>query len=38
MALRLVRVKDAMSAPQTATKSAFQSFAFAAAPIRTTPR
>jgi PilZ domain len=38
VALRLLGVKDATGTPQTAAKSAFQSFALAASPIRTTPR
>jgi len=38
VALRLLRVKDAAGTPQTATKSAYESFALAVAPIRTTTR
>jgi len=34
----LLRLKAAMGEPQTATKSAFQSFALASAPVRITPR
>lgn len=35
VAVRLLRVRDAMSAPPTAAKSAYESFALAAATIRT---
>lgn len=38
VALRLLRVKDAIGESQTATKSAFDLFALADVPLRTTPR
>jgi hypothetical protein len=38
VAVRLLGVKDATDAPQTAAKSAFESFALAAAPIRSVSR
>ena len=38
VALRLLRVKDAVNAPETAAKSAYESFAFASTPMRTAPK
>ncbi len=38
VAVRLLHVKDATGTPQTVTKSAYESFALAAPPIRSTPR
>jgi hypothetical protein len=38
VALLLLRVKDAMGEPQSAARSAFESFALAAAPIRAASR
>jgi hypothetical protein len=38
VALRLLRVKSATGAPQTAPKSAFESFALADMPLRSTSR
>ena len=38
VALRLLRAADAMGEPRSAARFAFESFALADAPLRTTPR